>query len=397
MKRMLAILMLLFLLTGCAGQTAAPSGTAFNNALYMSSNADRSIAAAEKGFYYIDANHLYYADFETMEPVPVCARPNCLHDRETDQERMRLCQSYIQGLAPSLFYADGYLYTTVEEPGEKFNGEKAVIRSLVRISAVGSERKTIYRFDRQPSGPQFGGGNMMALHRGYCYWIGAQWNEKLEEQAGLWRVALDGAHEAEYLGPLEWQGQALAAYHLCIIDDKPVFLADSEDGSVRTSPFMYDPKSRTLTRLFDIGEEGGYGGYCYPWNGGLFCALTVNEAGEAVTAGYTARRDGSHAERVFEEFTGPYITDDRYLYILIPEALAPRYPDTPLFRVFDRDGEVLALDLAVPGCDYLCLLDRYVLIHYTNWTGAGTETGICWFDKDDIAKGGLQIRELTCD
>ena len=65
--------------------------------------------------------------------------------------------------------------------------------------------------------------------------------------------------------------------------------------------------------------------------------------------------------------------------------------------VLDLAGEVLALDLAVPGCDYLCLLDRYVLIHYTNWTGAGTETGICWFDKDDIAKGGLQIRELTCD
>ena len=48
---------------------------------YWNTDGALDVAAAENGYYYVTTeNMLVYFDIETKDVVPVCAKPECLHD-----------------------------------------------------------------------------------------------------------------------------------------------------------------------------------------------------------------------------------------------------------------------------------------------------------------------------
>lgn len=53
---------------------------------YMYDN--RPMAEAPEGYYLRVSDFLYYIGKDTMEPVPLCSKPNCLHQQEQDPEKV---------------------------------------------------------------------------------------------------------------------------------------------------------------------------------------------------------------------------------------------------------------------------------------------------------------------
>ena len=76
----------------------------------------RQFAESEDGYYFTmnvtGSSYIFYADKKTMKPVPLCEKPNCLHYKEEEEEKINLCSSRIQGLGyeATIFYSNGKLY-----------------------------------------------------------------------------------------------------------------------------------------------------------------------------------------------------------------------------------------------------------------------------------------------
>ena len=55
--------------------------------MYMSMDSQQYITASKEGYYFINGLYLYYCDFNTMNPIVLCNKPNCLHDKEVDETK----------------------------------------------------------------------------------------------------------------------------------------------------------------------------------------------------------------------------------------------------------------------------------------------------------------------
>ena len=55
--------------------------------MFMGSQDQNYIAMAENGYYFLNGIYIYYCDFNTMESVVLCNKPNCLHDKELDETK----------------------------------------------------------------------------------------------------------------------------------------------------------------------------------------------------------------------------------------------------------------------------------------------------------------------
>ena len=120
------------------------------------------IAESEEGYYMRLGCYLYYMDKDTMEPVVLCNKPNCMHMEETDTEKVTSCDAYYfsdAGPMESIYYFDGALYVVQSRMGYSQKGESATI--LTKVSKDGTDRKTVVEFEYSPSS--------VAIHRGKVY------------------------------------------------------------------------------------------------------------------------------------------------------------------------------------------------------------------------------------
>ena len=116
------------------------------------------IAETENGYYFLNGYFLFYADKDTMKPVPVCNKPNCKHHEETDPFQVWSCDAFLGDgcVLPYIQYYEGAIYTIQGFDPVTHSEDKY----LVRISADGSERKQLIKVSEN---------NLVAIHRGYVY------------------------------------------------------------------------------------------------------------------------------------------------------------------------------------------------------------------------------------
>ena len=91
LKKILLILcMLVLFLTACGSDQAEVESEEFNletdfqSEYYDWTTEPHPIVEVENGYYMLVGYYLYYVDKETMEYTPLCNKPNCLHQEETD-------------------------------------------------------------------------------------------------------------------------------------------------------------------------------------------------------------------------------------------------------------------------------------------------------------------------
>lgn len=119
------------LFSGCSSVDAYPNDNIYHfetdaQIPMYSCATERSFAESEDGYYFvltIRGNHfLFFADKETMEVLPLCGKPNCLHYEEPDFAKRQLCNSFYYGVLyrTSVYYNNGKLYIPVGGGPQKY-------------------------------------------------------------------------------------------------------------------------------------------------------------------------------------------------------------------------------------------------------------------------------------
>ena len=115
----------------------------------------RKVQSDSDGKYIYKKGYIYYYNNKTKTMTPLCNKPNCLHDMETDQNRLLDCNACTSpfGLRDDEFiqYYDGYVYYVYED-------------SLYRIKKDGSKKDKIFTAD---DGLYI---NSWIIHKGYLYY-----------------------------------------------------------------------------------------------------------------------------------------------------------------------------------------------------------------------------------
>lgn len=117
-----------------------------------------------------------------MEPVPLCNKPNCLHQQEQDPEKVADCSAFFRDsrAEPLLAYYDGAVYlTALKDP---FDSSGAI--GLIRVKTDGTERETVLEL------PENSG--VCLIHRGYLYYTVDTYNIELDADYGVYRQSLQG-------------------------------------------------------------------------------------------------------------------------------------------------------------------------------------------------------------
>lgn len=187
--RSVAFSLAALLVTGC--QPAAPAENTYlqdTDYAYMYDGAP--MAESPDGYYYRTSDFVYYIDKQTMTAVPLCDKPDCLHEKETDPEKVSDCNACLpRASGDSLIaYIDGYLYVASTQVNANLMNEGDVNNVLVRMNPDGSKRETVLQFPHTAA--------HYLIHRGYLYYTDATYSEtesgELDAVYGVYRVPLKG-------------------------------------------------------------------------------------------------------------------------------------------------------------------------------------------------------------
>ena len=261
MKKTAAVLAALLLLTACAKKTEAlpdtyAAGSDFQH-FQQSTMASRvRVQEGEGGFYILKDDFVYYYSDRAGIMVPLCSRPNCLHDRESDPERRRQCVAYVEaaGYEPSIQYYEGDVYFFGERVEEGESGTLDNIGQMFRISGDGTAKDLIREW------PANYGLSSRIIHRGELYYIAGypNYGEEAENPVRVEKLSLKriGAKpEVLYNSEGVWgfNLNCLCAYgnHIYVYYD----CAGKEDR--RGGWIVYDTRSGSTEELafYDDGES----------------------------------------------------------------------------------------------------------------------------------------------
>lgn len=150
---------------------------------YMYDN--HPMAESPDGYYFLAGYYLYYIDKANMEAIPLCNKPNCLHQNETNPEKVLDCNACFlnSGSSPLVAWYEGHLYVTDQKTNGNANGEY----DLIRMDADGSNRKTLLALPANTS--------CYMIHRGYIYYASIVYSEDLDSTYGVFRIPLAGGKE----------------------------------------------------------------------------------------------------------------------------------------------------------------------------------------------------------
>lgn len=67
--------------------------------MYADGFGHSSLQKSDDGYYAAVNNFIFYIDGKTMNATPLCNKSNCLHDKETDSEKLKECNAYVPDYA----------------------------------------------------------------------------------------------------------------------------------------------------------------------------------------------------------------------------------------------------------------------------------------------------------
>ena len=118
-----------------------------------------STVTTDEGIFFNAGAYLFYMDYTTRKAVPLCSKPECMHQEETDARKILNCDAYIGAARQYGHFIAMFkdkLYVTILDPS---SGDY----NLVEMNSDGSERSEIMKgfFSR--------GINYICMHRGVIY------------------------------------------------------------------------------------------------------------------------------------------------------------------------------------------------------------------------------------
>ena len=283
MKRYIALICVLAtLFTGCAARPSYPSDDAYHMETddqysLHAQGTFKNLAEGKEGYYFaltLKGNHfLFYTDKKTLQTLPVCGKPNCLHYQETDEERRKLCNAFFTG--------DSYYPTVL------CNEERLLIpvskgtsgMGLESFSNDGAQRKAVL----SPEG--ISNSLFMTAHRGYLYYIRSEYTEEMEISSCLYRRSLHQVNSKEELlfaSPYGQTGDGL--YNILGYGNNVYFSAMMTAEKREKRFYRLDLDSMEVSRIFDLPLEVTDAGYnLIPFQGGLVCQINHDIPGAGIS------------------------------------------------------------------------------------------------------------------
>lgn len=202
---------------------------------YQSQGEPQHITAGEDGYYFLNANYIYYADKKTMKPVLLDNNPNsdCLRGSKPSD-----CNAYvdIQPAYPGfLSYYKGKLYTIQNQAGY----EKTLTGAeLIEISKDGAKRRSLLKLNSAPLA--------IAIHRGKVYYTLSEYDKKSNSNYQIMEMNLTGSRNKPrtvYKGNMP-QGNIMDLLPY----GKNLYFLEFYKDHYRT--MRYDLESHSLSRMF---------------------------------------------------------------------------------------------------------------------------------------------------
>ena len=243
MKKLIALTLLLSLLCACGTTSKYPTDNEYHPetdcAFYLASFYDGTrLAETENGFYFSVNNTLLYFDYDTMDYTPLCSKPNCMHNNETDPEKQAQCEAYFSAIS---WYSRVYLYNQSLYVFHR-TGIGNQYCALTKVSLDGTERKTLFTFECFI--PSFA-----IVHRGRFYCVVETVSEGAERFGELRSYSLDAPRE-EPVCHFKYKGRSnyeMVITELFAYGNNVYFLEKREDNAV--VEHVLDIKTGELTTL----------------------------------------------------------------------------------------------------------------------------------------------------
>ena len=306
-------ILLLSLLSGCAASPRMPKDDAYHPETdypypMQSYLPLQKFAESDEGFYFYAPSLMYYMDKNSMEPLPLCGKPECLHAAETEKARYEACNAYLMPFKMAgMAWYDGALYVIAPDSAQDRDAP-----AIQRISADGAERRTLWSFSRDTNVTQ------MLLHRGVLYMTMSSFTEDGRALTGLYAYTLSAPKKAPQLllaceEKMAASQQGLNAYgrYVYIIrgtteeyDTRELCIYDTQSGEVTTLG-MQDELWSPLTVTFFGGKL-------------LVSCQSIVPMDDDPEYPYPSRvyrcgLDGSDPECVWEGY-GFFTADENYIY-----------------------------------------------------------------------------------
>lgn len=381
MKRTLSIILIIAAFVGLTGCERSDLGNSYNEGtdhqfVYDDPFNTESVQAKGKDGYFFYYNmYLYYLDAKTQELVPLCNKANCLHDAETDHERIDECNAYVGTAGGTrhssdvgISYYDGYLYFITHNIADG--------TWLQRIREDGSGREKVFDFDKCIV---YG----WCTHRGTLYYSEQTYGSG-GETLSIKRLPLSGrkipetVYEPNAEGITIYSlGQHMDAYgnylYFGMIGVTTTNSEDISDESYLDYAFYkfygYDIKNETLFELeAPDTEPNEYVSRVSFWKNRLvFITTTMGNAWTGENGLYTTDLDGGNAEWLMDVQAGLYVRcDEKYLYLNNCARQAHGEEDEQIFWVYDDNMELIdTFELDVPAFYTVPMSDKMGFFAYT--------------------------------
>lgn len=303
--------------------------------MYADGFGHSSFQKSDNGYYAAVNNFIFFIDGKTMNATPLCNKSNCLHDRETDEEKLKECNAYLPD------YAE-YTRNSIQ----LYNSKIYFLQLDSADSAEDVDKYLFYEMDTESGSRKLlltytdGKVNFWAVHRGYIYfkadnYISSDDSGELKAQNGtgfnkMFRLKLgesspkviydfektDGIYNLQlsnsftvygnhiYIGYSGYKNEE--AYNKVISADEKDF--ESVASDVLCGYLHIDITNDETSIILDGSEENSKVFNCF-YNGNL-CYSQNNSV-------YISELDGSNSELLADNINGIFLSDGKRNYTSI--------------------------------------------------------------------------------
>ena len=404
-KNSIVLFLIMLILAGCNNGTNYPSDNTYHfetdsQYSFYNQGAAGEVAQSPDGYYFalvIHGEHyMFFTDKNTMQAVPLCGRPNCLHYEETDADKKELCNARYTAAQyeGAVYYYKGKLYVPASNLNEYV---------LYEFSLDGASRKELWKIDAMIYG------NNLVFHRGYMYVATSLYNENMQAQMRIQRYSLENPgrkpetlfektldKDAKLGGMNHLQDLKAYGNHLYFTlteNSFPCFYTiDLTDGNYVCKEVLENVGEVTDTQYnLSISDGILIAGLN---NQGEVSHLTgMDQLLNLPTTLYRMNLDGSSPREILKFSYGPFTSDNQYIYQWPYWALwRDGNIDEYYIRIYDREGSLLVeYDAAKDVSDFYMLYASqgdHVFLTVSNCNK------VYYFSKSEIESGEIHPKLL---
>lgn len=179
------LILLLFTLTatGCSKTPSEDSyveGTDYQYQYYDRNVLTNTTAKGQDAMYFFIGSYIYQLDEGTDTLIPLCNKPNCLHDKEKDESKLSECNAYLRADDNGIAYMNRSVYYITTEWVED-----DLCSVLYKTAENGSTRERVYQWEGTVV-------ESWCLHRNTLYYVEHTYDENNDELYAIKEMNLTG-------------------------------------------------------------------------------------------------------------------------------------------------------------------------------------------------------------